>query len=155
MEFTTELIRMKPSRLKPNEGDIFVIQPKEGFYYYGKVIRTNILNKDPMINGWNVIYIYNKLSKEVVLPDILDPQQLLIPPQIVNNQGWLKGYFMTVGSSQITKNDIIDYGFWDVFRKRFVNEEGTLLGYEPKIWADYGLGSYGIVGHDVQEALKN
>lgn len=154
MEFTNELLKMKPSRIKPKEGDIFIIQPQKSLYIYGKVIRSNIPNKDPMLKGWNVIYIYKKFAKEIVILENLDPQKLLIPPQIVNNQGWLKGYFMNIGFSKVTEEDFIEYGFWDVLQKRFVNEEGTPLGYEPKIWTDYGLGSYGIIGHDVQEALK-
>lgn len=155
MQFTNELIEMNPSRKKPKEGDIFVIQPKENVYFYGKVIRTNLPSTNGMIRGWNLIYIYRRPIKQIILPDFLDPKQLLIPPQIVNNQGWLKGYFQTIGNVPVTLKDISqDYGFLDHITKKYVDEEGRFLSHKPSTYTDYGLGSYGIVGYDVQEALE-
>jgi hypothetical protein len=151
-----ELIKMKPSRKKPKEGDVFVIQPKEGLYLYGKVIRTKIPSKNIMINGWNLIYVYRKISKNIVMPDYLVANDLLIPPQIVNNQGWLKGYFQTIGSLPVTEKDkSINYGFLDFKTKEYVNEEGKPLGYKPEMWTDYGIGSYGSVASDIKTSLES
>ncbi len=151
-----ELIKMKPSRKKPKEGDVFIIQPKEDLYFYGKVIRTEIPSKNIMVNGWNLIYVYKKVSKNIVMPDCLDVNELLIPPQIVNNQGWLKGYFQTIGSLPVTDEDkSINYGFFDFKTKKYVDEEGQPLGYKPEMWVDYGIGSYGSVAADIKAALEN
>jgi hypothetical protein len=151
-----ELIGMKRSRKKPQAGDIFVIQPLPGRYLYGKVIRTNLPNEDPFIKGWNLIYIYKNMVSEPVVPvERLDPEQLLMFPTIVNNQGWLKGYFLTIGSTEITESDIArSYGFWHNFTRRFYNEDGIPLGYEPEFQGVYGLGSYGLVGRTVKQALE-
>ncbi len=50
-----DLIVMKKSRKAPQEGDIFVVQPFAGIFYYGKVIQTNISSKDSCVNGMLLI----------------------------------------------------------------------------------------------------
>lgn len=52
------LISMKKSRKKPQEGDVFVLQPIKDVFYYGKVIQTNLKSVDSFINGMTLIYIY-------------------------------------------------------------------------------------------------
>lgn len=149
------LVKMIPSRKGPKEGDIFVIQPKKDIYLFGKVIRTKIPNKDPMINGWSLIYLYQSSSKDIETPGNLTDRELLIPPKIVNNQGWSKGYFYTIGNSPLKSADYIqNYGFWDIVTKQYVNEEGDPLSIEPEIYGDYGLGSYGSVAYDVNQAIE-
>ncbi len=150
-----DLIKMKASRKKPKEGDVFVIQPKSSLYVYGKVIRTKIPSKNIMVNGWNLIYVYKNVSDTMKMLNYLDANQLLIPPQIVNNQGWLKGYFETIGTLPVTEEDkSVKYGFLDFKTKEYVNEEGKILGYKPDMWIDYGIGSYGSVASDIKESLE-
>jgi hypothetical protein len=94
------------------------------------------------------------VSEPVVPVERLDPEQLLMFPTIVNNQGWLKGYFLTIGSTEITESDIArSYGFWHNFTRRFYNEDGIPLGFEPEFQGAYALGSYGVVGRTVKQAL--
>lgn len=37
-----DLIAMKKTAKKPKEGDIFVLQPSKGIFYFGKVIETEV-----------------------------------------------------------------------------------------------------------------
>lgn len=149
------LIKMNPTRKRPKVGDVFVIQPLEGIYFFGVVVRIKIPSSNPMVNGWNLVYIYRNPSRKMEIPKDLTSQELLIPPQIVNNQGWLKGYFQTIGSITLTDKDFVkDYGFWSFVKKQFVNEEGTPLGFQPEKYTDYGIGSYGSVSHDVKCVLE-
>lgn len=151
-----ELIAMKKSKKTPNEGDIFVLQPLPNKFYYGKVIQTNIISKDSYINGMTLIYIYNKVSEDKQLPQSLDKQDLLIAPIIVNNQPWQKGFFETIDNVNILESEKkIDYGFWDLLKEKFIDINGNDLVNEPQYWTQYGLGSYGIVGKEVQRAIKN
>lgn len=152
-----ELSVLKKSKTIPKVGDIFVIEPKKNQYYYGKVIKTNLISKDSFINGMNLIYIYNKYSNEIVLPEhkALHLNELLIPPMIVNFQPWIKGYFMTIGNEEVQyEEEIIDYGFLDITKNRFLDISGELMLKEPKYWTYYGLGSYGLVGKEIQKAIK-
>jgi hypothetical protein len=145
---------MKKTKNNPSEGDVFVIQPLEGKYYYGKVILANLQSKDSFINGMTLVYIYNKRSFQKVFSEDLEENDLLIAPVIVNNQPWQKGYFETVGNANVTEKERkMEYGFWDLLKRKFVNYNGDELVKEPKYWTHYGLGSYGVVGKEVQKAL--
>ncbi|MFE5321501.1 Imm26 family immunity protein [Paenibacillus sp. NPDC056579] len=85
-----ELLMMKSSRKRPTSGDTFVIQPMEGRYFFGRVVLTNIESKHPFFKGWNLLYIYNKSSIKKEVPPDLTQSELIIPPVIINNQGWAK-----------------------------------------------------------------
>jgi hypothetical protein len=148
------LIQMEPSRKHRKEGEVFVIQPSKGLFFFGKVIRTKIQLSDPIMNGGHLIYIFNYSSESLVMPEYLNPNNLLIPPQIINNQGWSKGYFKTLGIQKVTDEERqIDYGFFDIVSKGYVNEEGVPMNRKPKVYGDFGLGSYGTVAYGLKEVL--
>lgn len=152
------LISMKKSNKKPQEGDVFVLQPIKEMFYYGKVIQTNLRSVDSFINGMTLIYIYMYCSINKEMPNDLENEELLIPPVIVNHQPWRKGYFETIGNVGVSENEKnIDFSFWDICREKYVDINGQviMLDSEPKYRSIYGLGSYGIVGKDVQRALGN
>lgn len=152
------LISMKKSNKKPQEGDVFVLQPIKDMFYYGKVIQTNLRSVDSFINGMTLIYIYMYCSINKEMPNDLENEELLIPPVIVNHQPWRKGYFETIGNVGVSENEKnIDFSFWDICREKYVDINGQviMLDSEPKYRSIYGLGSYGIVGKDVQRALGN
>jgi len=152
-----ELIKMEPSRKRPKVSDIFVVQPKEKLYYFGKVILTQIKSKDSFINGMNLIYIYNSPQKELIIPEDLELNKLIIPPTVVNNRGWLEGYFKTIGVRSVSEDDLkVDYGFKDIIRVNefYCDVEGKKLEHKPKYCSIFGLGSYGVVGRQIQKILE-
>ena len=149
-----DLISMKKSSKKPQEGDVFVLQPVKGKFYFGKVIKTDIKSIDSFINGMTLIYIYNYCSIEKELPLELEKEDFLIAPTIVNNQPWIKGYFETIGNKQVTeKEKSVDYAFWDILKEKYVDINGQEQDGKPQYWCVYGLGSYGIVGKEVKKAI--
>ena len=151
----SELVSMQASKKNPNEGDVFIVQPKKGIYFYGKVIKTNIQSINPFFNKMNLIYLYKESSQEVKMLDYMNSNQLLIPPVVVNNQGWLKGYFMTIGNIAVTDEEYsVDFGFWSTVRNKYFDLSGNELKKEPKYHSIFGLGSYGVVGRDIQKVLQ-
>ncbi|MWC27055.1 immunity 26/phosphotriesterase HocA family protein [Paenibacillus sp. MMS18-CY102] len=152
----TELIAMKKSRKRPVAGDVFVIQPKESHFYFGKVIQTNIQGKNLNFVGMNLIYMYNCLSHRKEIPTNLDEHELMFAPTVVNFQGWLKGYFEKVGNQPVTvKEQNVDYGFFDDFetQDKFYNLAGEELNHRPQYARFDGLASYGYVGRQVHRVL--
>lgn len=89
MEFDL-LIAMNKSERIPGEGDIFVLQPLQGFFYFGKAIQTNLKSEDSFMNGMTLIYIYDNCSLNKEVPENLEDSNLLIPPIIVNQHPWQK-----------------------------------------------------------------
>ena len=88
-----KFVLMKKSRKRPCVGDVFVLQPSEGKYYFGKVIQTDLESRDSFIRGMNLIYIYDFCTNEKELVNDFDGNGLLISLMVVNHQPWLKGYF--------------------------------------------------------------
>ena len=149
-----DLIAMKKSSKKPQEGDVFVLQPVIGKFYFGKVIQTDLKSLDSFINGMTLIYIYNYCSIEKEIPLELEKEELLIAPIIVNNQPWLKGDFETIGNKQVLENEkTIDFAFWDTLKKEYVDINGHVIKSKPQYSSIYGLGSYGVVGKEVRKAI--
>lgn len=150
-----DLIKLQPSRKKPIEGDVFIIQPKEDVFFFGLVVKAKMALNDPIMNGGHLIFIFNYPTRIKEIPENLLSHDLLIAPQIVNNQGWLKGYFETTGTITINNQDVEkNYGFWDIVTKQYVDELGKPLPSEPKMFSDYGLGSYGSVSAAIKETLE-
>lgn len=157
MEEFTDLIAMKKSRKKPQKGDIFVVQPFQNIFYYGKVIETDIRSKDSFVNGMFLILVYDKMSKskDSPIPSDLDRCDLLIAPTIVNRLGWSRGYFETICNLPLTDQERkMSFGFWSFQRQCFVNVEGTKLESRPRYYTDYGLGNYLVVGEKIQAVLR-
>lgn len=148
------LIKMESLRKQRKEGEVFVIQPSKDIFFFGKVIRTKISINDQIMNGGHLVFVFNQSSNSMEVPEYLNPNDLIISPQIINNQGWLKGYFKTVDIQPVTEAERqLDYGFWDIVSKGYVNEEGVPLTHKPKIVGDFGLGSYGSVAYALKKAL--
>lgn len=62
---------------------------------------------------------------------------------------------MTIGNERITEDEEnVNFGFWDILKNQYVNLTGQVLLQEPKYWTYYGLGSYGIVGKEIQKAIN-
>lgn len=151
------LISMRKSRKKPQEGDVFVLQPIEGEFYFGKVIQTNLKSIDSFVNGMTLIYVYQYSSNNKELPGTLENEELLIPPVVVNNRPWTMGYFETIGNVGVSESERnVDFAFWDVLREKYVDfttKEEMVLKHEPKYRSILGLGSYGVIGKEVHKAL--
>ena len=152
------LIAMKKSRKKPQEGDVFVLQPIEGVFHFGKVIQTDIKSVDSFVNGMTLIYVYQYSSDSKEMPDALENEELLIPPVVVNLQPWTMGYFETIGNGGVSESERnVDFAFWDVLREKYVDittAQPIALKKEPKYRSIFGLGSYGVVGKEVHKTLQ-
>ena len=123
---------MKKSSKKPQEGDVFVLQPVIGKFYFGKVIQTDLKSLDSFINGMTLIYIYNYCSIEKEIPLELE----------------------TIGNKQVLENEkTIDFAFWDTLKKEYVDINGHVIKSKPQYSSIYGLGSYGVVGKEVRKAI--
>ncbi|MBA2853958.1 hypothetical protein HNP89_001936 [Methanococcus maripaludis] len=153
---TDELLLIKRSRKKPVVGDIFVIQPRKSVYFYGKVIEVNDHFRTFDAELY-VILIYKDKSSKLEMTDNLSPDNILVPPMIVNRKGWTSGYFYTVENTELTEEEKnLDYGFKYIITDCFMFHKATgeKLDHEPLILGTYGIGSYGTVAYEVTKALE-
>ena len=63
---THQLKVIKKSRSIPKVGDVFLVSPREGIYFYGKVLVANIVRKvpDSFVEGKHVVFIFKGITHE-------------------------------------------------------------------------------------------
>ena len=149
-----DLLYIKWSNKQPVEGDVFVLNPRKDLYCYGKVIKTNISSNDVFVNGMTLIFIYDYFEKELIVPKNLDCNEVLLV-EIINNQLWKKGYAATIHHEMVSEKELkTDYGFWNIVKKIYVNEVGKPMNHVPKVKGEFGLGSYGVIGKQIQKIIN-
>jgi hypothetical protein len=99
-------VRLTEKRRFAKVGDIFRLSPHPGVYLWGRLI------KRPKFFGvrsdFNLVYIYDFVGAERPDPGQLIPQNLMIGPVVVNNLGWIRGYWEIVASEPILPSDVLD-----------------------------------------------
>lgn len=107
------------SRKKPELGDVFTFKHKYLGWGYGKVIMIGAMkamvsppgvstNRDSKKAEDFLVYIYNHFTKELEKDPKVDKNDLAIPPQFINRQGWLKGFFKTIQKKPLKKDDMLE-----------------------------------------------
>ncbi len=152
-----QLKKIKRSRNKPLEGDIFVLSPRENIYFYGRVLKTNIkhIKGDTFIDGKSVIAIFKSKSKT---PDIVnyraDYDDLLTEPAIVDYSYWSQGYFFTIANEVVSeKEKKLDLGFYSIGKGKYYFENGVEIDHEPKLMGTYGITTITGIALMVNEEL--
>jgi hypothetical protein len=144
---------LQKSNKKPKEGQIFVLEPKENLFCFGRVIKTNVESRDSFVNGMYLIFIYDYFSDTEEMPEDLLRKDILIV-EVINAQLWRKGFAKNIAEIPVTKEEInADYGFWDILREYYVNLKGDYIEVIPKYKGTYGLGSYGSIGRQLNRII--
>lgn len=144
---------LNPSRKKVWPGDIFVMQIHgQEQYIFGRLISLDVAVG--VMTGCHLIYIYNAFSdhKEDIPP--LDKNNLLIPPAMTNRQPWLKGYFETVESRELSIEDCLEqHCFLCHFDGKYYDDKNNVLPHRYEPCGEYGVGSYRTIDDDISTAL--
>ncbi len=147
-------LEQKRSNTKPKAGDVFVINPKKDLFCFGKVILTNVESRDSFVNGMDLVFIYDYFSNNENMPLDLEKNEILLV-EVINHQLWRKGYAKTIAFSNVSEKELNeDYAFWDILRKEYVNVNGDSIERIPKYKGVYGLGSYGVIGKEIQKVIR-
>ena len=156
---THQLKVIKKSRSIPKVGDVFLVSPREGIYFYGKVLVSNIVRKvpDSFVEGKHVVFIFKGNTHEKNIDKYMpDYSNLLIPPAIVGDGYWKKGYFHTIANIPLTEEEKkLDFGFYSIHFKGnfFCKETGELLDKEPKLLGMHGITTISGIGLEIEEEL--
>lgn len=145
---------LKKSRRTPEVGDIFVLKPAGGkFFYYGRVISTDA---NPLgVGGAFLIYIYRcHAADKLPVPD-LSSGQLLVPPMMTNKLPWSKGYFEFAESRPLTSADKLPRHVFRDTRGWFFDESGNRLSGPAggEAVGQWGLHSFRTIDDEVSKAL--
>jgi hypothetical protein len=143
---------LRKTRRAPEVGDVFVMQPPDGWYLFGRVLDTNA---NPLgVGGAVLVYVYRiRSTAKKPVPELLR-EQLLIPPLMTNKQPWTKGYFEHVENRPLSPMDrLAQHCFRDDVRGGFRDEHGNRLQVAVEPVGDWGLHSFRTLDDEISKAL--
>lgn len=149
----TNLRVLKPSRVKPKEGDVFALQIGDRFLF-GRVINTQAKA------GWSMpgailIYVFSTQSTKAALPDkaVLQAENLLIPPILTNTLPWVRGYFQTITNIPLSDGQVLQRHCFKSTTGKYFDETATELPGPLEPCGQWGLHSYRTIDDEVSAAL--
>jgi Immunity protein 26 len=96
--------RLTQKRRFAKVGDLFRLSPYDGIFLWGRLIKkAKFFGNDVEMN---LVYIYDAISGEEPKPEVLSPSNLFIGPSVVNNLGWVRGYWEIMASPPLRPSDI-------------------------------------------------
>lgn len=132
------------------------MKPRSHEFLFGRVVQTDAVAL-PAAPGAILIYVHNAWSgRPEAVPDLW-PDDLLIPPTMVNRLGWSRGYFETVAHEPLGDDDVLPvhcfastiYASGPHYFDEFHNE---LPGPVEPV-GEAGLANYRVVDDLVSDAL--
>lgn len=147
----TNLKVLKPSRKPVRAGDVFVCQPDDSRFLFGRVIRTDV-NVGGFPNGI-LVYIYNASSSKKGSVPKLDRDDLLLPPLATNRLPWSRGYFETVTTRPLTDADVLPVHCFRSSSGRCYDEMGNLMEAPVAPVGDFALQSFRSIDDLISDAL--
>ena len=156
-EYQLRLIKKTKPVLQ--DGDVFVLSPRENVFFYGKVLKTpiNHIEKDTFVHGKNVVLIFNNKTNKPTIDDFNpDYSKLLIRPAIVDNSYWNKGLFYNVGNAGISGLEKgLNYGFYKIGINSnwYCKEDGTILENKPQLLGVFGISTITGIASQIEKEL--
>ncbi|WBW98143.1 Imm26 family immunity protein [Oceanirhabdus sp. W0125-5] len=148
---------IKKTKNPPNEGDIFLVSPREGVYFYGRVLKSDInhITKDTFIHGKSVVVIFKSKTNSIDMANYFpNYDDLLIGPEIVDSTYWSKGFFFTIANLPIDqKEKQLDYGFYSIGKGKYFKENGIEIDHKPIILGTYGIATITGIARNVEKEL--
>jgi len=125
----------KPRRRLPKVGDIFRFETSDGVFRFGRVIKDDAV-VGPFRDAW-LIYIYDVTSADGLTIPHLDKDMLLVPPMIVNQSLWSKGFFEVVKNEPLASSDVrMTHCFHNDLTNKWFDEYSNEISVKSK---NYGM----------------
>src|SRR5712692_3260516 len=96
-------VRLTEKRRYAKVGDLFRLSPYADVFLWGRLIKRARLFGDDF--EANLVFIYDVISCERPRPEVLIPSNLIIGPAVVNNLGWVRGYWEIMASQPLRPGD--------------------------------------------------
>jgi len=145
---------LKRSRKKPIAGDVFVMHMPGRGYLFGLVAsvdaRMRFMEEVPL----TLVYVYKYILESPKPIPLLKRDDLLIPPQLINERPWTTGVFQTVEHRSLTHDDLLPvHCFRSVSSGRFYDDAVNELPDRVEPCGEYGFGNERTSDDKISEAL--
>ena len=155
-------LRLTDERRFAKVGDIFRLSPYPDLFLWGRLIKkSKFFGLDAL---FNLVYIYDAIGPERPPAALLTPSNLLIGPAVVNNLGWLRGYWQIVASGKLKPEDVLEEHRFIRFRGTgnpddydIVDERGQVVRGRPsnlRALSNSGFGNFNSIDWKVRGILK-
>ena len=131
---------IKRKRPGLSRGDIFVLNPFDDIYFYGLVLNADI---DVRPLGKNLVTVcilkkYTHGINETFEISRITETDILLTPRIISKAYWINGYFYNIGRT-LEDGFTLDYGFYDIGEKCYLDEYGTISEQTPALINGFGI----------------
>ena len=151
---TYQLNVIKKGRPKISRGDIFALNPFEDIYFYGVVLNAGIDNRT-LGEDLYVIGILKKytvgMNRQVEFKNV-ENGDLLLRPQIITKTYWSNGMLYNIGLN-IAEKISVDYGFYSIASRCFVDEYSEKIADVPKHADDFCLTTMTGISYEINYEL--
>lgn len=150
---------MEPEKKGGKAGDIFVMRIRRSRWLFGRVITTEAVDVprrlwepgDPL---WTLIYIYQHIAQECIVPEGLSRNNLLVPPIITSEYCWHNGWFRTIEHVPLAPNDVLAvHCFYSPAFLAYFDEKGNTLADRVDPCGDFGIQTIGAIDRMIGAAL--
>lgn len=155
-------VRLTEKRRFAKVGDLFRLSPCDGVFLWGRLIKKARFFGDDF--EMNLVYIYDAISRERPEPEALVPSNLIIGPSVVNNLGWVRGYWEIMASQPLGPADTREEHLFVKYRGTgsptdydLVDENGRVVvdrGVDPRSLGQSGYGNFNYVDWLVRSVLE-
>lgn len=132
-EIIVNMHQFEPSRKMRKPGDVFTYLMPDGIYRFIRLVSTTAASPF-RVGKLNLLYCYVLESNSRDLPheDELVPPRLLLPPQLTNNLGWVRGYFHFVGHLPLRPEETFQRHCFETVRPggQYFDQDGVEV-FEP------------------------
>ena len=143
-----------PSRKRRRPGDLFAYQMPDGWWGYIRFVKTDCAVV--FFTGLNLLYIYRYRTPILEVPNRIkiSRDDLLIPPQLTNNLGWVRGYFLFLTHLPIQDGEVFDrHCFWSELNHAHYDEFSNRVAAPFDPLGSQGVASYSLIDLRVSRAL--
>jgi hypothetical protein len=155
-------VRLTHARRYAKVGDLFRLSPHPGTFLWGRLIKKARFFGDDF--EANLVYIYDVISPDPPKPAALRPSNLIIGPSVVNNLGWVRGYWEIIASEGLGPADVRQRHLFVRYRGTgspadydLVDENGRIVvdhTVDPKSLSQSGYGNFNQIDWDVRGILE-
>jgi len=160
--YEVSAVRLTEKRRYAKVGDIFRLSPHVGIFLWGRLVKK--AGFFGVKSDFNLVYIYDANGPERPTSELLVPQNLIIGPVVVNNLGWVRGYWEIVASEPIRTDDVLErhlfVEFWGTGSTSdydIVDEAGKRvdkLGIDRTRLSQSGFGNFNSVDWNLRAILQ-
>jgi hypothetical protein len=127
-------VRLTEKRRFAKVGDLFRLSPYADVLLWGRLIKKAKFFGDDF--EANLVYIYDVVSSERPTPEVLIPSNLIIGPCVVNNLGWVRGYWEIMASQPLLPSDVGEKHVFVRYRGTGSPADYDLVGEDGRVVVD-------------------